>query len=65
VFFNTSNILFFLDFNKSTADFSKLGAITTSQKSLLISLAVSKSIFLFEIKTPPKAETGSPAKASL
>ena len=41
------------------ASSSKFGAISTSKKILLISLAVSESIVLLHIKTPPKAETGS------
>jgi len=57
-------ILFFLDFNFSKASSVYEGAITTSQNNLLISSAVSKSIPLLAISTPPNAEVGSPANAS-
>jgi hypothetical protein len=63
--FSKSIILFFLLFKTSRASLSNDGAITTSQKSLFISSALLKSIVLLEINTPPKAETGSPARASL
>ncbi len=39
--------------------------MTTSQKSLLTSLAVAPSISVLLISIPPKAETGSPANAAL
>ena len=38
--------------------------MTTSQNNLWISSAVFLSIFVFAIRIPPNAETGSPAKAS-
>ena len=57
-------ILFFFSSKISIASWSYDGAITTSQNNWLISFAVATSIFPFAIKTPPKAEVGSPAKAS-
>ncbi len=57
-------ILFFFPFKISKASALYEGAITTSQNKLLISSAVALSISVLLIKTPPKAETGSPAKAS-
>ena len=56
-------ILFFFSDKIATASSSNSGAITTSQKSEFISLAVAESIFLLAIRTPPKAEVGSQAKA--
>ena len=55
----------FFDFKMANAFSEKEGAITTSQNNLLIASAVSKSISVLLIKIPPKAETGSPAKASV
>jgi hypothetical protein len=51
-------------FSISRASSSYDGAITISKKILFISLAVSASIFLFVVNTPPNAETGSPASAA-
>ena len=62
--FNDSIILFFFFFNISTASFSKLGEITTSQNNLSILTAVSLSIFVLEIKIPPNAEIGSASSAA-
>ena len=56
-------ILFFLDFSNSSAAESKLGARMTSKNKLFIFLEAFKSIFWFEIKTPPNAEIGSPSSA--
>ena len=39
--------------------------MTTSQNNECMAVAVSRSIVLLLIKTPPNAETGSPARASL
>ena len=44
---------------------SNSGAISTSEKSSLISSAVSALITVFETKTPPNALTGSPASAAI
>ena len=57
-------ILFFLDFSNSSAAESKLGARMTSKNKLFIFLEAFKSIFWFEIKTPPNAEIGSPSSAA-
>ena len=52
---------FFGDFD---AIFKKVHGKELSYNNLLISCAVSKSIFVFAIKTPPKADVGSQAKAA-
>ena len=62
--FSFSIILFFLDFKLLIAVSSKLGANITSKNKLLIFSEVFKSIFEFDINTPPKAETGSPSRAA-
>jgi len=62
--FNESIILFFFFFKISTASFSKLVEITTSQNNLSILAAVSLSIFVLEIKIPPNAEIGSASSAA-
>ena len=56
---------FFLPFNKVRASSENSGAMTTSQKRECISAAVLRSIGLLAINTPPNAEIGSPARASL
>ena len=40
------------------------GAMHTSKKILFISSAVTSSISVLEMSTPPKADTGSPARAA-
>jgi len=62
-FFFFKMIRFFLLFNKSSASASNDFAIKISKNNWLILLAVFRSISSFVIKTPPKADTGSPARA--
>ena len=62
--FNFRIILFFFVFSIFKASVSYSGAIIISKNSSLIFLAVLLSIMSFVIKTPPKAEIGSPASAS-
>ena len=54
---------FFFDFKISSASFSNTGASNTSKNISLIADAVSLSIRLFVISTPPNALSGSPARA--
>ena len=49
---------FFFSFSISRAFFLNLGAIKTSKNNFFKSFAVSKSISVLEIKTPPNAEIG-------
>ncbi len=63
--FCTNKILFFFPSKISCAFAEKEGAMTTSQKRSWISCAVASSISTLLIKIPPKAETGSPAKAAI
>ena len=63
--FCTSIMRFFLWHRISTASDAKEGAITTSQNSLSISSAVCESISRLAMSTPPNADTGSHARASL
>ena len=53
---------FFGDFDKM---FTKLHGKELSYNNLFISVAVATSILVFEIKTPPNADVGSHAKATL
>ena len=58
-------ILFFFCFKISNDSLENFGAITTSQNRLFISSATSVTISELLIKTPPKADTGSAASASI
>ena len=58
-------ILFFFVFNISKASSEYDGAMQISKNKLFISFAVAASISRFVISIPPKADTGSPASASL
>ena len=64
-FFSIRIILFFFSFKTFIASWWIFGAITTSQNKSLIVDAVDLLISELEINTPPKAEIGSAAKASL
>ena len=61
----TKIILFFFCFKISNDSLVNFGAITTSQKRLFISSATSIPISELLIRTPPNADTGSAAKASI
>ena len=64
VSFCTRITRFFFDCNNVNASASYPGAITTSQNNSFINCAVGKSIVVLEIRIPPNADTGSPAKAA-
>ena len=62
--FNCRMMRFFFVFKISSASILKAGAINTSKNISLIALAVSLSISALHINTPPKALSGSPARAA-